>query len=109
MGIMFMVFDSFDYDGLEKAFKENKCSLYFFELLMNLYFCCVDIEWIVNLCKFMGCFVCIDGIFVMLCNFRAFDFGVDLVIYSASKFMGGYNDVFVGVIVGKKEVVVVCR
>ena len=109
MGITSTVLDPSDYDGLEKALKENKCSLYFSESPTNPYLRCVDIERIVNLCKPTGCLVCIDGTFATPCNSRALDFGADLVIHSASKFMGGHNDVLAGVIVGKKEAVAACR
>jgi cystathionine gamma-synthase len=109
MGITCTVLDPSDYDGLEKALKENKCSLYFSESPTNPYLRCVDIERIVKLCKPTGCLVCIDGTFATPCNSRALDFGADLVIHSASKFMGGHNDVLAGVIVGKKEPVAACR
>ena len=109
MGITCTVLDPSDYDGLEKALKENKCSLYFSESPTNPYLRCVDIERIVKLCKPTGCLVCIDGTFATPCNSRSLDFGADLVIHSASKFMGGHNDVLAGVIVGKKDPVAACR
>ena len=49
--------------------------------------------------------MCIDGTFATPCNLKALNFGADLVIHSASKYMGGHNDVLGGVIVGQKEAV----
>lgn len=37
-------------------------------------------------------------------------FGCDLVIYSVIKFIGGYGDVVVGIVVGNEEVIfVLCK
>jgi cystathionine gamma-synthase len=105
MGITSTVLDPSDYDGLQKALDEHDCSLYFSESPTNPYLRCVDIDRISKMCKPKGCLVCIDGTFATPCNLKPLKFGADLVIHSASKYMGGHNDVLAGVIVGQKEAV----
>jgi len=40
--------------------------------------------------------VCIDSTFATPINQRAIEFGADLVIHSATKYLGGHNDVLAG-------------
>jgi len=109
MGITCTVLDPSDYDGLEKALNENDCSLYFSESPTNPYLRCVDVERISKLCKPKNCIVCVDGTFATPVNSKALSRGADLVIHSASKYLGGHNDVLAGCIVGDKELVAKCR
>ena len=42
----------------------------------------------------------IDATFATPINQRPLDFGVDLVIHSATKYLGGHNDLMAGVVLG---------
>jgi cystathionine gamma-synthase len=44
-----------------------------------------------------------DSTFATPYNQRPLDFGVHLVIHSATKYLGGHNDLLAGVVLGKKE------
>ena len=57
---------------------------------------CVDIQRISELCHARGAVVCIDGTFATPINMRAIDFGADLVLHSATKYLGGHNDLLAG-------------
>ena len=56
----------------------------------------MDIQRISELCHARGAVVCIDGTFATPINMRAIDFGADLVLHSATKYLGGHNDLLAG-------------
>jgi cystathionine gamma-synthase len=49
--------------------------------------------------------VIIDSTFATPVNHRALDDGADLVIHSATKYLGGHNDLLAGTVTGPKEIV----
>lgn len=85
-----------DFQGLERALKAQKCSLFFSESPTNPYLRCVDVPTIAQLCHEAGCLVCIDSTFATPINQRAISLGADLVIHSATKYLAGHNDVMAG-------------
>ncbi|TYH20203.1 hypothetical protein ES288_A05G412700v1 [Gossypium darwinii] len=92
MGILATVIDPADVDGLESALNKNKVSLFFTESPTNPFLRCVDIEKVSKLCHSKGTLVCIDGTFATPLNQKALVLGADLVLHSATKFIGGHND-----------------
>jgi methionine-gamma-lyase len=46
-----------------------------------------------------------DNTFATPFNQKPLDFGVDLVIHSATKYLGGHSDLTAGLMIGKKEIV----
>ncbi|VFQ68563.1 unnamed protein product [Cuscuta campestris] len=109
MGITATVIDPADMDGLESALHENKVSLFFTESPTNPLFRCVDIELVSKLCHKKGALVCIDGTFATPLNQKALALGADLVLHSATKFIGGHNDVLAGCISGPEKLISVVR
>lgn len=49
--------------------------------------------------------MCIDSTFATPVNSKALEFGADLVLHSATKYLAGHNDVLAGVLAGKHELV----
>lgn len=49
--------------------------------------------------------MCIDSTFATPINSRALEFGADLVLHSATKYMAGHNDLLAGALAGKHELV----
>nr|GMC73543.1 cystathionine gamma-synthase 1, chloroplastic [Ipomoea batatas] len=109
MGITATVIDPADMDGLASALNKNKVNLYFTESPTNPLFRCVDIELVSKLCHEKGALVCIDGTFATPLNQKALALGADLVLHSATKFIGGHNDVLAGCISGPEKLVSVVR
>ncbi|XWS44333.1 hypothetical protein CRYUN_Cryun15aG0036100 [Craigia yunnanensis] len=105
MGISATVIDPADVDGLEAALNKNKVSLFFTESPTNPFLRCVDIEKVSKLCHSKGALVCIDGTFATPLNQKALALGADLVLHSATKFIGGHNDVLAGCISGSEKLV----
>lgn len=76
-------------------------TLFFSESPTNPYLRCVDIKAIADLCHAKGAIVCIDGTFATPINSRPIEYGADLVLHSATKYLGGHNDVLAGALAGK--------
>ncbi len=98
-----------DFTALQKALDEHKVTLFFSESPTNPYLRCVDIATISKMCHAAGAFVCIDSTFATPINSRALDLGADLVLHSATKYMGGHNDVLAGALAGKESLVSTVR
>ncbi|CAH9118679.1 unnamed protein product [Cuscuta epithymum] len=109
MGITASVIDPADMNGLESALNTHKVSLFFTESPTNPLFRCVDIKLVSKLCHEKGALVCIDGTFATPLNQKALALGADLVLHSATKFIGGHNDVLAGCISGPEKLVSVVR
>jgi methionine-gamma-lyase len=64
-----------------------------------------DIEAVVAVAKANGIATVADNTFATPFNQRPLEMGVDAVIHSATKYLGGHSDLTAGVLVGNKEVV----
>ncbi|KAM7268762.1 hypothetical protein ACFE04_010928 [Oxalis oulophora] len=109
MGITATVIDPADMGALESALNEHKVSLFFTESPTNPFLRCVDIELVSKLCHSKGALVCIDGTFATPINQKALALGADLIVHSATKFIGGHNDVLAGCISGSEKLVTEIR
>nr|XP_016504665.1 PREDICTED: cystathionine gamma-synthase 1, chloroplastic-like [Nicotiana tabacum] len=105
MGITATVIDPADVGALELALNQKKVNLFFTESPTNPFLRCVDIELVSKLCHEKGALVCIDGTFATPLNQKALALGADLVLHSATKFLGGHNDVLAGCISGPLKLV----
>lgn len=65
----------------------------------------VDLEWASAFAKKHGILFVVDNCFATPIGQRPIDFGADLVIHSATKWMDGQGRVLGGVVVGKKELI----
>ncbi len=63
----------------------------------------IDLEQFVALGKAHEVETLIDATLATPYNIRPLEFGVDYVLHSATKYLGGHNDLLAGVIVGSKE------
>ncbi|OVA12218.1 Cys/Met metabolism [Macleaya cordata] len=109
MNISVNVIDPADMDGLKSALDQNNVTLFFTESPTNPYLRCVDIELVSKLCHNKGTLVCVDGTFATPLNQKALALGADLVLHSATKFLGGHNDVLAGCISGSEELIAKIR
>jgi cystathionine gamma-synthase len=65
----------------------------------------IDIPAVCEISHERGVKVIIDSTFATPMNQRALDLGADLVIHSATKYLGGHNDLLAGTVTGSKEMV----
>ncbi len=91
-----------DYEAMETAVKPNT-RLILSESPTNPYIRVLDMERVVDIAKRNGLLTMIDSTFATPINQRPLNFGIDLVIHSATKYLGGHNDIMAGVVVGSAE------
>jgi cystathionine gamma-synthase len=65
----------------------------------------VDLERLVEIGRRHRVKTVIDSTFATPINQRPLEFGVDLVIHSATKYLGGHNDLMAGVVLGSRNLV----
>nr|WP_202410189.1 cystathionine gamma-synthase family protein [Pontibacillus yanchengensis] len=81
------------------------CKILYLETPTNPTVKVTDIERMVKAGHDAGALVIIDNTFATPINQRPLQFGVDLVIHSATKFLGGHADALGGVVCGKNSLV----
>lgn len=101
-GIETTFVDMADPDAVRGALRENTRVLYF-EAIANPTMKTAAIAPLVELAHARGIVVVCDNTFASPCVLRPLEWGVDLVVESASKFIGGHNDVIGGAICMKSE------
>jgi len=79
--------------------------LYYLESPANPTMKLVDIEAVVAQAKARSITTIMDNTFATPFNQRPLDLGVDLVVHSATKYLGGHGDLTAGVLVGRKDLV----
>ncbi|PRW58599.1 cystathionine gamma-synthase [Chlorella sorokiniana] len=109
MGIGATVIDPSDLGALEDALERYPVSLFFSENPTNPYMRCVDVPRIAQLCHQKGAIVAIDSTFATPVNTQPLALGADLVVHSATKYLGGHNDVLAGALCGREELIWLVR
>ena len=97
-GITATFVDPFDYDGIKAAIKENTKAITI-ETLGNPNSEVVDIERIANIAHEAGIPLVVDNTFATPYLVRPIEYGADIVIHSATKFIGGHGTTIGGVII----------
>lgn len=90
--------DPFDYDGIKAAIRPNTKAITI-ETLGNPNSEVVDIEKIANIAHEAGIPLIVDNTFATPYLVRPIEYGADIVIHSATKFIGGHGTAIGGVIV----------
>lgn len=91
-----------DYEAMENAINENTRMLVS-ESPTNPHLSVVDLERFATIGKKHGVDTLIDATLATPYNLRPIEHGVDYVLHSATKYLGGHNDLLAGVIVGSKD------
>ena len=102
LGIEVTLVDATDPSAFQKALRENTVAIYM-ETPGNPTLAVTDIAAVVEIAKSAGVMTLIDNTFATPYNQRPLELGVDVVIHSATKYLGGHGDTMAGVIVGSKE------
>ena len=97
-GIEATFVDPFDYDGIKAAIKENTKAIEI-ETLGNPNSEVVDIERIANIAHEAGIPLIVDNTFATPYLVRPIEYGADIVVHSATKFIGGHGTTIGGVII----------
>ncbi len=93
-----------DYEALEAAIRPDTRVL-LSESPTNPYLRVVDVPRLVEIARRHGLKTVIDSTFATPINQRPLEFGVDLVIHSATKYLGGHNDLLAGAVIGSEYLI----
>lgn len=88
-----------DAQALEAAIRPNT-RLIFAETPTNPYLRILDVERTVEIARQHNVLTMIDSTFATPLNLRPAEYGVDLVVHSATKYLGGHNDLLAGSVAG---------
>lgn len=101
-GIEYSYTASDKYEDFEPLLKTNTKILYI-ETPSNPLLGITDIRAISDLAKRKGIITMIDNTFASPINQTPSDFGIDIIIHSATKYMGGHSDISAGAVAASKE------
>ena len=108
-GVTHTLLDAGDLDALEKALRPET-RLVISESPTNPYLSCVDLARLASICKARrGVKTLIDATFATPVNCRPAEYGIDLIVHSATKYLAGHNDVLAGVLCGPQGLVSIAR
>jgi len=101
-GVQTSFVDTTNSENVSKAILPNSKVIYF-ETIANPTMKIPDMEAIIKLAHEKGIIVICDNTFASPYVFRPLEWGVDLVLESATKFIGGHNDALGGTITMKSK------
>ncbi|MBX7224879.1 MAG: cystathionine gamma-synthase [Chitinophagales bacterium] len=101
-GLKFSFVDMSEMKNIEAAITSNT-KLIWIETPTNPMLNLVDIVEVVALAKKQGVLVCVDNTFASPYLQTPLDLGADIVIHSATKYLGGHSDVIHGAVVVKDK------
>ena len=96
--------ETIDYDQIEAEIAAG-CKLLYLETPTNPTIKIIDIERLAAAAKRVGALVVVDNTFATPINQNPLQLGADIVLHSASKYLGGHADALGGVICGSRELV----
>ena len=99
LGVETTVIDPADTHQLEAGLRDDT-ALFFTESPTNPYLRVIDLPEAVRVCHARGVRVVVDSTFASPICYRPLDEGADFVIHSATKYLGGHNDLLAGVVAG---------
>ncbi len=101
-GISYSFTTGWEVEDFEKEIQPNTKVLYL-ETPSNPLLTITDVVGVANLAKKKGILSMIDNTFASPVNQNPIDLGVDVVIHSATKYMGGHSDICAGVVAASQE------
>jgi len=96
-GISYSFTDGFKAEDFEAKIQENTKVIYI-ETPSNPLLNITDLKAVADLTKKHGLISMIDNTFASPVNQNPIDFGIDVVIHSATKYMGGHSDICAGAV-----------
>jgi cystathionine gamma-synthase len=100
LGIGCSVVPMGDYAALEGAIQPNT-RLLISETPTNPYLRVLDLELFSAIARRRGVKTLVDATFATPLNLRPLEWGIDLVVHSATKYLSGHNDLLAGVVAGE--------
>lgn len=108
LGIKCTVTPMGDYEALEAAITPQT-RLLISESPTNPYLRCLDLNQFAEIGRRNRVKTLVDATFATPLNIRPLEWGVDLVVHSATKYLGGHNDLLAGVVAGEAGLIASLR
>lgn len=103
-GIDVTLVDQTDAQAFRAALRAETRLIYM-ETPTNPTLALTDLAAVAALARGRGITTCTDNTFATPINQRPLEHGIDLVVHSATKYLGGHSDVTAGAVVGTKELI----
>ncbi|MGA0415757.1 MAG: trans-sulfuration enzyme family protein [Flavobacteriaceae bacterium] len=103
-GITYTFTEGLEVADFEKAIQANTKGIYL-ETPSNPLLKLVDLKAVAQLAQSRGLWTMIDNTFASPVNQNPIAFGIDVVMHSATKYLGGHSDISGGIVVGNRAVI----
>ncbi|MEL0262625.1 MAG: aminotransferase class I/II-fold pyridoxal phosphate-dependent enzyme [Flavobacteriaceae bacterium] len=103
-GITYTFTEGLEVADFEKAIQTNTKGIYL-ETPSNPLLKLVDLKAVVQLAQSRGLWTMIDNTFASPVNQNPIAFGIDVVMHSATKYLGGHSDISGGIVLGNRTVI----
>ncbi|MDQ0160035.1 cystathionine gamma-synthase family protein [Alkalibacillus salilacus] len=103
-GVEVVFCETGDHEEMEREIAKG-CQLVYLESPTNPTLKLIDIERMAKAGHDVGALVVIDGTFASPVNQNPLDFGVDIVLHSATKYLGGHSDALGGIVCGPQHLI----
>ena len=104
LGISFDFIDGDDPDSWEQKLRPNT-KVFYVETMTNPLLQVADLQAVSAFAKAHGLVSIIDNTFASPINFRPPEWGFDLSLHSATKYLNGHSDIVAGIVVGRADLV----
>jgi len=101
-GLDYTVLKSNSAGSFEAAMRPNTKVVYL-ETPSNPLLSVVDLEAVSRVCRRKNCVSVIDNTFASPVNQNPLEFGIDIVLHSATKYLGGHSDITAGAVLSNNE------
>jgi cystathionine beta-lyase/cystathionine gamma-synthase len=101
-GVGVSLVDTVDLAEMKSAIQKNT-KVIFAETPTNPTLKVVDLPKLVQLAKKNGLMTVVDSTFASPYNLKPVQHGIDIVVHSATKYLGGHNDITSGVVCGSQD------
>ena len=107
-GVQTTLVDTNTPEGLLAAVSPETRMLYV-ETIANPSLRLADVATLARLTQAHGILLCVDNTLATPVLCRPLEYGADLVLHSATKFLGGHHDLVAGVVAGRRELIAPLR
>ncbi len=104
IGVEVDLIDTDDPDAIEASITDG-CDVLYLESPTNPTLKVLDLERLTTAGHAAGAVVVVDNTFATPINQRPLDLGADLVVHSATKFLGGHADALGGIVCGRSDLI----
>ncbi len=94
---------SYKLESLEDKVKELRPAVVFFEVISNPLLIVADVKEIIGIIHKYGAKAVIDNTFATAHLVKPLDYGADIIIHSATKYLGGHGNITAGALCGNDK------